>query len=275
MARRRAAGLIAEARHLAYPALPRGGEPFIQGQAHHPRGGYSSAWAPHAVVRPRLVDGTIGDVAFLGDEIVAERRARLDEILDGYSVRHPAELAYWLYSDWRMTRWTAGAYRPAAAARPVVWPMMDERALAVTAGLHPSDRLREIAYFDALVRLAPELGPVPLYEDTWRFDTGPAAGREWPDGFERRTAAFRERGRGRTDERRIGTIQPLFRFAMNELSTGCELARLIRPDALRALCDEADPALALGRPHMQIINFMWKATAVALVTEGAWLTPPT
>ena len=60
---------------------------------------------------------------------------------------------------------------------------------------------------------------------------------------------------------------------MHDLAGGRDLARFIRPEAMRAFCDEADPALALGRPHMQIINFMWKATAVALVTEGSWLTP--
>jgi hypothetical protein len=58
---------------------------------------------------------------------------------------------------------------------------------------------------------------------------------------------------------------------MRDLASGREIARLVKPEVLRALCDEADPALALGRPHMQIINFMWKATAAALVCEGTWL----
>jgi hypothetical protein len=270
---RRSDGLVAEGRHLAYPPPTHGGEPIIQGQAHHARGGYRCGWAPPHLIRAQLVDATIGDAALVAGDVVAERRARLDEILDSYSVRQPSELAYWLYSDWRMTRWTTGAYRAAAAARPVVWPMMDERVLTVTAGLHPADRVREVAYFDAMIHLAPDLEPIPLYEDIWRFDAGPAAGRDWPDNFESRRAPFREHGRGRTDERRVATIQPLFRFAMNDVAAGRAVARAIRPEVLRALCDEADPALALGRPHMQIINFMWKATAVALVTEGSWLTP--
>ncbi len=269
---RRADGLLAEARQLAYRAEPHRGTPLVQGQAHHPRGGYHVKLWPSEEIRPRLIDASLADSALVDEVLAAERRARLDEILDGYAVQQPCELAYWLYSDWRMTRWTAGAYRAAATGRPVVWPMMDERALAVISALHPVDRVREVAFFDSLLQLAPELAPVPLFEDSWRFDVGPAAGREWPHSFEHRSAPFREGGRGRTGERRVGTIQPLFRSALNELSTGRELARLIRPDVLCALCDESDPATALGRPHMQIINFMWKATAVALVTEGSWLT---
>jgi hypothetical protein len=270
---RRSDGLVAEARHLAYPALPHSGEPIIQGQAHHARGGYSSAWAPPDALRSRLTDATAGDVALVDEQLAAERRARLDEILDGYSIRYPCELAYWLYSDWRMTRWTAAAYRAASRSRPVVWPMMDERVLAITAALHPLDRAKEVACFDAVMHLAPELGPVPLYEDTWRFDQVATGANEWRDSRDQRRVPFREGGGRRTDERRVATVQPLFRLAMNDLAGGRELAGSIRPQALTALCDEADPALALGRPHMQIINFMWKATAVALVTEGSWLTP--
>jgi hypothetical protein len=149
--------------------------------------------------------------------------------------------------------------------------MMDERVIQVAAALAPGDRALEVTFSAALRRLAPELAPLPLYEDIWRFDNGPMGEAEFPDGHQLRRSPFKEQGRGRTAERSVPTIQPLFRRAAHDLRLGSELRRLIRPEVLRALCEEADPAVALGRPHMQIINFMWKAAAVALVCEGTWL----
>jgi hypothetical protein len=221
------------------------------------------------------VDAVLGDVDLVVEPLVEERRARVGEILDGYKFGDARELAYWLYSDWRMTRWTSGAYRAAARSRPVVWPMMDERVLQVTAKLAAIDRARETACVAALFRLAPELASVPLYQTRWQVDVRGIGKTEWPDGHQARSVPFQEKGTGRTAERRLSTIQPLFRQAMRDLGPGRELASLVRPGVLETLCDDPDPALALDRPHMQIINFMWKATAVALVMEGRWLTAPT
>lgn len=270
---RRSDGLLGEARQLAYPAAPHRGQPVVQGQAHHPRGGNKVRLTPDRdAVEQQLITATLGDHDLVEPALVDERRARLREILAGYPVQHTSELAYWLYADWRMTRWTTAAYAAAARSRMVLWPMMDERVLQITAALDPVDRAREVAFFSALCRLAPGLAGVPLYEDTWRFDSGRGGLAQFPDGHEERLSPFKEQGRGRTPDRRVPTIQPLFRQAVHDLGFAHELQRLVRPEVLRALCDEPDPAAALGRPHTQIVNFMWKATAVALVCEGTWLT---
>jgi hypothetical protein len=273
---RRSDGLLGEVRHLAYRAAPHLGGPLVQGQAHHPRGGYKVKLpATRESMEEHLVEVSVGEADLVTRELVDERHQRLRDILGGYSAPgHPCELAYWLYSDWRMTRWTSAAYRSASHSRPVVWPMMDERVLEVTAGLAPLDRVQEIAFFAALVALHPELGRVPLYEDTWKFDSSKLGSETFPDGHDVRRSPFREKGRGRTAERRFSTIQPLFRRALLEMRSGSELQRLVRPEVFRALCDEEDPAVALGQPHMQVINFMWKATVVALVLEGSWHEHP-
>ena len=272
---RQSDGLLGEPRQLAYRKPAHRGNPLVQGQAHHPRGGFKLKLpATRESVEQHLIDLVVGDSDLVTEDLVEERRERLREILGGYSAPgHPSELAYWLYSDWRMTRWTSAAYRAAAESRPVVWPMMDERVLQVSAALAPVDRVQEVAFFAALRRLSPDLARVPLYEDTWKFDAGKLGAERFPDGHDLRLSPFREKGRGRTAERRFSTIQPLFRQALLETRCGIELKRLVRPAILRALAEEDDPATALGRPHMQVINFMWKAVAVALVLDGCGSHP--
>ncbi len=264
-------GLIAEARHLAYRPVPHAGEPLVEGQGHAVRGGRRVKLLPRDAIRPQLVGFALGAADLVSGELGDQRRRRLDEILDGYPVTNPLELAYWFPADWTVTRGMTAPYRAAARARPVLYPMMDERVLLVCAALPAGDRALETAFYAALCRIAPALAPVPLHESTWRFDAGPIGERLFPAGRPERCAPFRERGRRRTPERKFDTIQPLFRTAMHDLGSGREIARLVEPEVLRALCDEPDPALALGRPHMQIINFMWRATALALVCEGTWL----
>lgn len=267
----RSDGLIGEARQLAYRLAGEARVPLIQGQAHHPRGGCRiRLTAGRESIEQQLFDQDLGDSDFVMDDLAAERRSRLAEILAGYEVAHRYELAYWFYNDWRMTRWATAAYSSHARTRPVVWPMMDERVLQVVAGLSPLDRQREVSFFTALHRLSPALARVPLYEDTWRFDQGELGPREFAEDFALRTTPFREKGQGRTSERKIETIQPLFVEVLRQTSAGRELVRLMRSDVLRVLCEEPDPAASLGRPHMQVINFMWRATAVALVLEGSW-----
>jgi hypothetical protein len=271
---RRADGLLAETRQLAYRPPRHGGNAVIQGQAHHPRGGARTRMV-RSFEHMRddvLLPANMGDQELVVDELVRERRQRLDQIIGSYQVSHASELAYWMYSDWRMTRWTIGAYLAASRSRPVVWPMMDERVLQVCSRLSVFDRVSEVAFFTAMCALSPELARVPLYEDTWKFDQGDLGPKEFPDGCEQRRNPFKVAGRRRlTAERRIGTIQPMFRVATQELSYAAELRSLIKPDVLRALTDEDDPSATLGVPNKRLVSFMWKAVAVALVLQGDWL----
>ena len=266
-------GMLGENRQLAHPQLPHDGEPLIQGQAHHPRGGFKArATRDRPAMTASLIATTIGDEELVVADLVPERRARLEEILNGYEVKNVPDLAYWLYNDWRMTRWVNAAYRATSTLRPVVWPLMDERVLRVIADLSSFDRLSEVAFYRTLRQLKPELGPVPLYEDIWRFDASPIGATELADGFEARRQSFKEQGKGgRPLERRISTVQPLFRVATTELRHAQELRGLIRPDVLEALSSGSNPAETLGRPPAAINNFMWKVAAIGLVMEGSWL----
>jgi hypothetical protein len=150
--------------------------------------------------------------------------------------------------------------------------MMDEKVLRVLSELSSFDRLSEVAFYSALRRLSPEVAAVPIYENIWNFDGGPIGAAEFPDGLESRRQPFKEvGGGGRTPERRVSTIQPLFQLATREMRYADELRSLIQPAALEAMSTQAEPAEVLGRPHIQVIQFMWKAVAIALVMEGNWL----
>ena len=264
-------GMLGENRQLACPQLRHAGEPLIQGHAHHGRGGFRArATRDRPGMTASLISSNSGDAELVADDLVQERRSRLDEILNGYQVKNVPDLAYWLYNDWRMTRWINAAYRAMSTFRPVVWPLMDERVLRVIAELSSFDRLSEVAFYRALRQLKPELGPVPLYENTWRFDAGPIGATELADGFEARQQPFKEQGKGGPSaERRLSTVQSLFRLATTELRHAQELRSLIRADVLEALSSGSNLE-ALGRPGVRI-NFMWKVAAIALVMEGNWL----
>jgi FkbM family methyltransferase len=264
-------GLLGENRQLACPQLRHDGEPLIQGHAHHARGGFRArATRDRPEMTASLIASSIGDAELVADDLVHERKARLHEILNGYEVKNVPDLAYWLYNDWRMTRWISAAYRAISTFRPVLWPLMDERVLRVIAEISSFDRLSEVAFYRTIRQLKPELGPVPLYENIWRFDAGAIGATELADGFEARKEPFKEQGKGGPPpERRISTILPLFRLATTELRYAQELRALIRPDVLEALSSGSELE-ALGRRGLRI-NFMWKVAAIALVMEGGWL----
>lgn len=271
---RRCDGLLSENRQLAYRPPVSGGTSIIQGQAHHPRGGFRITFR---LSRPEahalLVSQNIGDPQLVVPELADERRHRLDEVLSGYSVRQPAELAYWMYADWRMSRWTIGAYTALTRDRPVLWPMMDERALMVISELSAYDRVSELAFFAAMCSLCPALAEVPLYEDRWKFDNGRAGLRDHPRGFEQRTAPFKEQsGGGYTPEKRAGTIQPLFRTVLHDLPCSAELRSWIPAQVIEAAGSTKDPSGALGVPHEQAVRFLWKVVAIALVLDGSWFS---
>jgi hypothetical protein len=269
-------GLLSENRQLAYREEGHERRPLIQGQAHHPRGGFRAlAKVDRPAMTEHLIALNLGDPALVSPALVTERRARLQELLDGYEVQRPAELAYWMYNDWRMTRWTIASHRWRARSRHVVWPMMDERVLRVISELSPFDRLSEVAFFAALSRLSPAVAAVPLFEKTWKFDSGVIGEKEFPDHIEARRQPFKEGpGGGSTYERRLSTIRPLFRMAIHDLRYGAELRELIDPAARDVLENHPDPATALGQRQIQLVQFMWKALAVALVMEGDWLRAP-
>lgn len=274
----RAEGLLNENRQLSYappPVVP--GRPVLEGQAHHPRGGYKTHedWGV-AKARARLHRQLGGDGELVASELGAERRRRIDALVVRYRPRRAAELAFWMYADWRAARWLHAAYLANTAERHVVWPMMDERVLSVCARLDVADRVREVAFFRALTALAPELARLPLYEDVWKFDHGGPGSTPFPDGFAERTTPFPEqaatRRRGRVSpEKRLSTIAPLFRMAMSDLACSAEVRSWIRPEALPLLLAGDDRTAALGLENQQIVRFLWKATAIALVLDGAWL----
>jgi len=269
---RRSDGLLSENRQLPYRPRDRGRQPLIQGQAHHPRGGFRTLPSKNrATTSEHLIGQMIGDRELVVTDLVEERRQRLLELLDGYTIKHPADLAYWMYADWRMTRWTIASYRVRSRHCHVVWPMMDERALRVISALSTFDRMSEIAFYAGLSRLSPHVAAVPLYQDTWRFDNGPIGPASFPEGYESRRHPFKDTGGRRSIERRISTVQPLFQMATRDMRHSDELRSLILPGALETMSSHPDPAAVLGLGHNQVVQFMWKAVAIALVMEGEWL----
>lgn len=274
---RRSEGLLSENRQLSYVrrAGPPGA-PLLQGQAHHPRGGlYTRVQRDAAKVRARVLGQQIGDEWAIVPDLVAERRARISQLLDDYRVPHPADLSYWIYADWRAHRWLQPVYLAETRDRPLVWPMMDERVLAVCARLSTLDRVSEFAFFAALEQLAPGMGRVPLYERTWVFDRGGEAETPFPDGFAERNAPVRDHmRRPGSPEKRMATVLPLFRRTMADLPCSPELRNVIRPDILQALLAGEEAVSALGLDQQRVVRFLWKATAIGMVLDGKWLPAP-
>ena len=264
-------GLLGENRQLANIPLEHAGQPLIQGQAHHPRGGFPvRAHKDRDKMAATLVARNLGSPNFVAAEMVDERRRRLEGLLDAYRVPFVPDLSYWLYGDWRMARWLNAAYRATSRFRPVLWPMADERVLRVVSELSSFDRLGEVAFYSALQRLSQDVAAVPLFEDTWKFDDGPIGATEFPDGLEARRQPFVEQGGALSAERRLFTARPLFLLATRELRFSDELRSLIQPHVLDAMSSSHDPARVLGCRHIEVIDFMWRAAAVALVMQGDW-----
>jgi hypothetical protein len=270
---RRADGLINENRQLAYVRPDGGaGRPLLQGQAHHPRGGLHSEGerrrGPHL---RRLRRQLLGDVALLDRALVRERRARIVELARGYRVDHALDLPYWIYADWRMSRWLQPSAQATTRERPLLWPMMDERVLALCARLSPRDRASERTFFGALEQLAPGLGAIPLHDDTWKFDRAGAERSPFPEGFAARTTPITDlEPLPRTAERRLSTILPLFRSLMTDLPCAADLRPLFRRGVLAQLLDGETAAARLGFGGQALVRFLWKAVAVALVMDGGW-----
>jgi len=267
---RRSDGLLAENRQLCYRPTPHRGQPLVHGQAHHPRGGFPSLSKDRLTVTDRLIARNLGDHRLVRAELVRERRKRLRELLDDYDCE-PDELGYWMYNDWRMTRWTIASYRATSRSRPVVWPMMDEGALCAISELSPVDRSSEVAFHAALRALNREVAALPLHENMWTFDQGEGGPAAFPEDYESRRHPFKNAGGRRSPDRRISTIQPLFRHAVGDLGYAEELRSLIDPEILGILSTHPDPSTVIDVPHIQLVQFMWKATAIALVMEGDWL----
>lgn len=270
---RRHEAMPGENRHLAYPPNGAAGVPVLQGQAHHSRGGFRSR-----VLRERkdmhahLVGLNLGDMRLVDNELAIERKARLDELLHGYQIRFTPDLSYWLYNDWRITRKRIGSYLPVARDRAVVWPLMDERALCAISELSSYDRVSEVAFYGTLCGLLPALAPIPLYQNTWKFDSGPVGEARFPDGYaQRKTPITEPPGGRRAADRRFFRVSPLFRIATHDLRFSPDLRALIRPDVLRAMTELDDPAKALELPNDTIVAFAWKVVAIALTMEGTWV----
>lgn len=290
---RKSDGLVAEARQLSYHLERPVGTPFIDGQAHHPRGGYRSPMTRDgARVRANLQGTCIGHATLVAPDIATERRQRIDALLDGWirpsqeglvsrllgsrrRFGHPVEAAYWMYSDWRMTRWIQAAYLPIARERPLVWPCMDEGVLRAISELSIWDRNTEYAFFSALQTLSPALSRIPLYDSVWNFDRGGLGESPFPDGFEERNAPFPSRqppsgaGWRYTPDRRPSLIRPLFRAAVRDMRRANEVRSWIDPHALTVLESDA-PLDSLGVPVASAVGFMWKAVAVSMVIDGSW-----
>jgi hypothetical protein len=265
-------GLLNENRQLIYPALAPTSVPILEGQAHHPRGGMLTMMQNRFLVKRRIHRQLTGDETLVDSAIGRERSARVSQLLRGYTVDHPADLSYWMYADWRMGRWLQPVWMRIRRARPLYWPMMDERVLEVTARLATWDRVSEYAFFAMMKRHAPALASLPLYDGIWRFDSNGADKTLFPEGFATRSVPDPERGgRKRTAEKRLSTVLPLFRMVMSDLRSADDLRSWIRPDVLPRLLDAGDdtPA-ALGLENQKIVRFMWKVVALGLTLDGRW-----
>lgn len=261
-----------ENRHLAYQPNISLAVPLLQGQAHHSRGGFKCrVLRERKVMHDHLVGLNIGDTRLVVDELVVERKARLDALLDSYKIRLAPDLSYWLYNDWRITRKRLGGYLPLSRDRPVVWPLMDERALCAISELSSYDRVAEIAFYATLCGLLPALAPVPLYQDMWKFDGGPVGETRFPDGYAQRKTPINDTGGKRSADRRGANITELFRVAVKDLRFSQELRALIRPDVLHAMTELVDPAASLGLPNSTLVAFAWKVVAIALAMQGDWV----
>jgi hypothetical protein len=273
----RSDGMIAENRHLAFAPLAHAvGQPVLEGQAHHPRGGFRTRFhRSTATARKKLHEQLAGDAAFVRPELVTERTARVDALLDRYRVRHAIDLPYWMYADWRMSRWLTAAWLPSSRERLHVMPMLDERVLQICARLPARDRALETIYYGVLERLAPGIGRIPLYEDTWKFDAAGDNG-PFPDGRAERIVPHVEpparAGKARLSaEKRTSTILPLARSMLADARSAAILRTHVRPEVVTAILTHDDPAAALGLENQRMVRFLWKLTAVAMVLDGDWL----
>jgi hypothetical protein len=276
---RRADGMLGENRQLAFSPIecPRG-QPVLEGQAHHPRGGFHTLMSgTHETARQRVHGQLDGDTGLVADAIGVERVERVDSLLDKLRHAHHAELAYWMYSDWRPP-FLHGPYLAIARHRRLIYPMMDERVLRVCSALATADRVREWGFFAAVIALAPALESLPLYDNLWKFDRAGVAESPFPAGFASRATPVVDgplpsrRTRRVSREKRMITVRPLFRAAMHDLRSSADVRSWIRPEVLTALLDHEEPSLSLGIENQRTIRFMWKATAVALVLDGGWLS---
>src|SRR5690606_25776681 len=138
---------------------------LLEGQAHHPRGGFGTLMKLAEDERRERLQGQLGgDADLVVAPLGAERRARIDALYDAAPRRHPADVAYWLYSGWRPPLFQ-GPYLAISRHRRLVFPMMDERVLAASARLATGERQSEAAFFAAMRALAPALGALPLYDN--------------------------------------------------------------------------------------------------------------
>ncbi|UJR85282.1 hypothetical protein [Sandaracinus amylolyticus] len=276
---RRSDGLLSENRQLVFGSLDRSdGQPFIDGQAHHPRGGYGIVMGDALKVRERMHGHCDGLRKLVVPELADERARRVDEIIDGWTLSHPAEAAYWMYSDYRMTRWINGSYLAGSRQRPYVWLCMDERVLSAISQISVYDRSSERAFYAAMIQIAkPGIERIPLYEDQWKFDRAGKDASPFPDGYEERNTPFvlpQEPGRGRASpERRLGLVWSTFRRLVLETKSGAAVAECVDPTVRAALLEGGAAHESLGLTHGVLVDFIWRITAASLVLEGEWLSP--
>ncbi len=208
---------------------------------------------------------------------VIERFVRAQCIVPLGSFTNPESLSYWAYHDWRVPRLLQGSYFRNAVERPVIYPFLDERVLLVCARLAPADRVDESAFFGALVRLAPQLADVPLFDDQWRFD---ASGRAtlFPDGFATRcvpnTGTPAPAGARRSPDRKLSTILPLARALLGERAREGDICAWLRPEVVAAILEHDEPDAVLGIENAAMVGFLWRLVAMGLLLEGSWLELP-
>lgn len=259
-------GQLSEVLHLIYPdSLPAPGTPLITGHAHHLRGGFTRTMKSSGVIEG-LVAGATGPLGLVTEDIEEERRARAEELIDGMTYLHPADIGYWFYNDWRMHRSMPGPTLALARNGPALWPMLDERVLQVCSRLNHFDRVTEWTMFMATKQLLPGIEKIPLYNAPWRGDSGGKANSMFPEGFEERTRQ-RKRSSGWPGNG-PAVAQRLWKRVYDAVPEAREVAGWLRPKILQMTLSEWGSSNAIA------VRLCWRLIGISLVLEGKWMKTP-
>ncbi len=275
---RQSDGLLSENRHLVHVGAESVSPVEVHGQAHHLRGGYMTRgkYDHPDLVRDSAYGRFAKSAVFCDPLIGAETRSAIDEYLAGIDVPRRGLELYWIYGDLRMARWLQAGLHRRRKRQLLIWPFLDERVLQVAAGLTVRERVQEIAQYDLIVRSAPRLAGLPLYESQWKFDQRAGRRKVRPWWRPARMRAFvddRSVTLGPQTASTIGLVVPYVRTALNDFSFGPELLDSLSP-AWRDLANGGMPDELIGvAGRFPLFSFMWRIVALSAVMSGEWLPP--
>ena len=244
------------------------GVALVEGQAHHLRGGYSRpVRAPYDRVWRMFVQYYAKDIELAYEQARGAKFVALQEIFNRYWSECGAEKTlYWTYIDFRMPAAVQPSYR--IRRTPVVWPLMDEKLLLAVSRLHIRDLTSEVAFFEALRRIAPTaLQALPLHDNHWRFDVGGAEKTPFPELF--------------ADRQQQPSTQDVRNYKIHEdLSVAVELANSLLERGVMIDLREFTPVAAFHRRPLSLdeirgsefrpyaLRYLWRAIAASLSLSG-------